>query len=338
MRGTEESTVTSESNHEHTPSDNDEVATVHDDDQTIPTVTRWLDRLHLDSAMAPQPQSVTNAATGDSSGIKINAPQEYRRARNQFEMFRMQCMLAIEMGGAKLSTDRKQVLYIVSYLRGPAYDWIHPHFKDFLQNPPSKQKVATKAMFKDYGSLFDAMEETFDYGDDTLEAERDIRILRQKTSAAAYKAEFQILAAKIEWNDDALSSQFYRGLKERVREEITMHHERPSTLRSMFELAITIDTRLFELQLEKKGSYAQEGANRKAKRNVPEWKDNYYGLQKMQLDATKGKPGSNHNKGSKNNSNKRPQSKTKGTTDKSNVECYGCGKKGHYKNECNARK
>jgi hypothetical protein len=89
MRGTEESTVTSESNHEHTPSDNDEVVTVHDDDQTIPTVTRWLDRLHLDSAMAPQPQSVTNAATGDSSGIKINAPQEYRRARNQFEMFRM---------------------------------------------------------------------------------------------------------------------------------------------------------------------------------------------------------------------------------------------------------
>ena len=71
-----------------------------------------------------------------------------------------------------------------------------------------------------------------------------------------------------------------------------MHHERPSTLKGMFELAITIDTRLFELQLEKKGSYAQDGANRKAKRNVPEWKDNYYGLQKMQIDATNGKPGS----------------------------------------------
>ena len=111
-------------------------------------------------------------------------------------------------------------------------------------------------MFKDYGVLFDVMEETFDYGNDTLKAERDIRMLRQKTSVAAYKAEFQILAAKIEWNDDALLSQFYRGLKERVREEITMYHERPSTLKGMFELAITIDTRLFELQLEKKGSYA----------------------------------------------------------------------------------
>jgi hypothetical protein len=106
-------------------------------------------------------------------------------------------MLAIEIGGAKLSTDRKQVLYIVLYLRGPVYDWIYLHFKDFLQNLPSKQKVTTKAIFKDYSSLFDVIEETFDYSDDTLEAERDIRILRQKTSIAVYKAEFQILAAKI---------------------------------------------------------------------------------------------------------------------------------------------
>jgi hypothetical protein len=100
------------------------------------------------------------------------------------------------------------------------------------------------------------MEETFDYGDDTREAERDIHQLRQRTSTAAYKAEFQILAVKIDWNDEALASQFYRGLKERVCEEITLRNERPNTLKSMFDLAITIDTRIFELQLEKKGSYA----------------------------------------------------------------------------------
>jgi hypothetical protein len=52
MRRKEESTITSKSNHEYTPSDNDEVATVQDDDQIILIVTRWLDRLHLDSEMA----------------------------------------------------------------------------------------------------------------------------------------------------------------------------------------------------------------------------------------------------------------------------------------------
>ena len=89
MRGQEESTVTSESNHEHTLSDNDEVATVHDNNQMILTVTCWLDRLHLDSAMALQPLLVANAAIGDTSSIRINALQEFCRARNQFEMFYM---------------------------------------------------------------------------------------------------------------------------------------------------------------------------------------------------------------------------------------------------------
>jgi hypothetical protein len=93
-------------------------------------------------------------------------------------MFCIQCMLAIEMGGGKLADDHKQVLYVVSYLRGAVYDWIHLYFKDFLQNPPAKQKATTQAIFKDYRTLFDAMEETFDYGDDTREAERDIYQLR----------------------------------------------------------------------------------------------------------------------------------------------------------------
>jgi hypothetical protein len=42
-----------------------------------------------------------------------------------------------------------------------------------------------------------------------------------------------------------------------------MHHERPSTLKEMAELAIQIDTRIFEVQLEKKGSYFQGKPNHK---------------------------------------------------------------------------
>lgn len=289
--------------------------------------------------MAPQPPSVVTAPAGDVSGIKINPPQEFSGAKGTMERFRMQCLLAIEMSGNKLSSDRKQVLYVVSFLRGPAYEWIHPHFKDFLQNSEKSQKEFTRKIFKDYASLFDEMEEVFDNGDEALEADRDIRALRQRTSVAQYRAEFQIIAAKLDWNDDALASEFYRGLKDKVREEITLRNDRPSNLKDLSELAIKIDNRIFELQLEKRGSYAHgNGANRKAKRNVPDWNDNYYGLQKMQIDATNGKPGSNNKGPKKGQNNKRPQPQTKGTADKSNVECYGCGKKGHYKNECKARK
>jgi hypothetical protein len=113
----------------------------------------------------------------------------------------------------------------------------------------------TLAILGDVDIFFAVIEETFNVRNDTLEADRDLRVLRQRTSAAAYRAEFSILAAKVGWNDDALASQFYRGLKDQVRTEITMHHKRPSTLKGMADLAIQIDTRIFEVQLEKKGSY-----------------------------------------------------------------------------------
>jgi hypothetical protein len=38
-------------------------------------------------------------------------------------------------------------------------------------------------MFKDYQSLFDEIEEVFDNSDEALEADCDIRVLRQHTSA-----------------------------------------------------------------------------------------------------------------------------------------------------------
>jgi hypothetical protein len=48
-----------------------------------------------------------------------------------------------------------------------------------------------------------------------------------------------------------------------------MHYERPATLKGMADLAIQIDTRIFEVQLEKKGSYFQSKPNTKVQRDVP---------------------------------------------------------------------
>jgi hypothetical protein len=60
-----------------------------------------------------------------------------------------------------------------------------------------------------------------------------------------------------------------------------MYYVRPSTLKDMADLAIQINSCIFEVQMEKKGSYFPGKPNTKVQRDVPAWKDNYYGLQKM---------------------------------------------------------
>lgn len=334
-----------ESSDEETP---DEPATPSITNQSLPEVTSQLDNLHLEMGdnSNPRGRPTTPAPTGDriampgGAATKVNPPMEFTGRRDQIKPFRLQCKLYWEMNPDKFSNNqRNKLLFAMSYLRGKALEWIQPHMEDFIDHPTGAGANArTLELLRNDTVFFDALKETFDVGNDTLEADRDLRALRQRTSAAAYRAEFSILAAKVGWNDDALASQFYRGLKEQVRVEITMRHDRPSTLKGMADLAIEIDSRIFEVQMEKKGNYFQGKANTKAQREVPAWKDNYYGLQKMQIDATNGKPGSNNKGPKKGQNNKRPQPQTKGTADKSNVECYGCGKKGHYKNECKARK
>jgi hypothetical protein len=338
MSEEELSSATSESSVEDTPSEAGSEPTPEVQSESIAITTQWLDDLHLGSNMSGA--SNVGAPTNGNGGTKVNPPMEFTGRRDQIKSFRLQCKLYWEMNPERFNGKaRARLLFAMSYLRGKALEWIQPHMENYIDSTTTEQITeSTRAVLGSVDLFFAAIKETFDVGNDVLEADRDLRVLRQRTSAAAYRAEFSILAAKVGWNDDALASQFYRGLKDQVRTEITMHHVRPSTLRGMADLAIQIDTRIFEVQMEKKGSYFQGKSNTKVQRDVPAWKDNYYGLQKMQIDATQGKPGSNHNNGSKNKSNKRPQPKTKGTTDKSSVECYGCGKKGHYKSECNARK
>ena len=151
--------------------------------------------------------------------------------------------------------------------------------------------------------LFKEMQASFSYSNEQIEAERTLQTIQQRGPVSKYKAEIQTLVVKTSWNDEAVTAQFYRGLKDQIKDEIA-RRDRPTTPKEMYDLAMKIDERFYERQMEKKGVYYGR-ANAKVQRDVPVWRDNYYRLQKMQIDTTKGKPGSN-NKGLRNRQNKRP--------------------------------
>jgi len=66
-----------------------------------------------------------------------------------------------------------------------------------------------KFIFNDYKKFKDELQRAFRVVDEKQAAERRLHILKMNKSAAKYAAEFQRIATLIDWDDDALVSQYY---------------------------------------------------------------------------------------------------------------------------------
>jgi hypothetical protein len=241
----------------------------------------------------PTPAPTADRVAASHGSFKVNAPSEFSGQRNQVKTFKLQCLTYLQLNADRLDTNRKQLLFLTSYLRGPAYEWILPHLEDYLEHTEFNElKATTQVVMAGKTAFFRELQTTFGYGNEQMEAERALQTMVQRGPVSKYKAEFQTMVVKTNWDDNAIASHFYRGLKDVIKDEIARRETRPSTAREMYEVALKIDERIYERQMEKKGVY-QGRANTKVQREVPAWRNDYYGLQKMQIDATKGKPGSN---------------------------------------------
>lgn len=167
------SSTSSDASVEETPSEAGSEPTVQEQTNSIDVVTQWVDIFHIQSDM-----SVNGSTTGQQGGpsVKVNAPMEFSGQRNQVKAFKMQCLTYIQMNQDKLSDNRKQLLFITSYLRGPAYDWILPHLEDYLEHPKYEDlKATTTHIMAGKTAFFRELQNTFGYGNERMEAERALK-------------------------------------------------------------------------------------------------------------------------------------------------------------------
>jgi hypothetical protein len=66
---------------------------------------------------------------------------------------------------------------------------------------------------------------------------------------------------RVDWGEKALIAQYYRGLKDTVKDEMA-RSDRPDDLEDTIKIAVRIDNRIYERALEKKGSYMPFRPNR----------------------------------------------------------------------------
>ncbi len=66
-----------------------------------------------------------------------------------------------------------------------------------------------KFIFSDYKKFKNELQRAFEIVDEKQAAERQLHILKMNKSAVKYAAEFQWIAALMNWDDDTLVSQYY---------------------------------------------------------------------------------------------------------------------------------
>jgi hypothetical protein len=172
---------------------------------------------------------------------RVQQPEDFTGDRKELPKFITQLVLVFRNAGIQFETDQSKINYACTYLRGTAGAWIQPH----LQNTDSP-------ILASWDAFKTALEKAFGDPDMQATAERGLNVLKQTGATSAYAAEFRRLAALTKWDTHALHFQFYKGLKESVKDEI-MRDEKPPLLDDLIAKAIRIDDRQYERACEKRG-------------------------------------------------------------------------------------
>jgi hypothetical protein len=181
---------------------------------------------------------------------KIPDPPLYDGDRKELLAWLAKCEMKFEGNPSKFVDLRTKLLYVGTRLEGTAFTWFQPLMKKWSSNLPVEHPDVPPEL-KSWKAFADAITEVF--GDPNLAAtaEREIVALRQLSSVADYAAKFESKRQYLGWNDPALRDQFYRGLKEEIKDQIAPVGK-PATLALLKELAVRLDARLFERKLETK--------------------------------------------------------------------------------------
>lgn len=171
---------------------------------------------------------------------KVAAPEYFSGQRSKLKTFITQVTLVIAAQPRRYNTELAKITYMGSYLRDTAFAWFQPYV---TADPPP-------LFMTDFKLFCRELTKVFGDPDEKGTATRQLFALRQRGSASSYLTDFRRLTAVLDWDNDALAAQFYRGLKDPIKDELA-RTGRPENLEDLINTVIRIDTRLFERSMEK---------------------------------------------------------------------------------------
>jgi hypothetical protein len=187
--------------------------------------------------------------------------------RNKLRSFFVQCEVNFKTRARAFPTEADKVLFAVSYLRGAALDWFEP---DILRaHRPGREP----RWMNDWTRFVGELERNFGPRDPVGEAEEQLFNLTMKDghSIGKYIIEFNRSAGRVNnYGEGALSALFYRGLPDRIKDEIT-RFGKPSSLYDLRDLAEEIDKRYWDrkAQTDRRNKPASDAHDKGAQKPFP---------------------------------------------------------------------
>lgn len=201
------------------------------------------DRLDTLQATQREPTEVDDIPRGTRTAEpKVASPEFFYGQRNKVNQFITQLKMVITLQPSRFPDEQKKVGYAATFLRDEALLWIQP----FLDKPEFEQP----AWLHSFASFTKELKRIFGDPDEVATAERMLFQCRQRGSASRYITEFRRHAALLDWDSHALAAQFYRGLRDNIKDELA-RVGRPDDLEELINTTIRIDNRIFERQVER---------------------------------------------------------------------------------------
>ncbi len=255
------------------------------------------------------------AFSNSKSAVKISTSNLYYEDRDKLDAFLIQVNIYVR-AHKKLSSSSDKILFAFSYFRKDVFKWFKSLIKNHLKNKSEDREDETNRVFEDFSNFEQAIRRMYEDIDAKRIVERQLYDIKQSESVFKYVAAFQSIAAEIEWDDSTLTAQFYRELKNVIKNEIARTN-RFATLHAMISKTIVLNNRQYERRLEKKNKVAYVSIARSKEKK----KQLYYDSQSMKLDATR-----------KISTNARDKTVQQSKT------CYTCKKLDHFFRDCTQNK
>ncbi len=171
--------------------------------------------------------------------IKIFTSDLYHEDRDKLDAFLIQVNVYVR-AHKKLSQSHDMILFAFSYFRKDVFKWLNWLIKNYLKNKSKNQENKTNRVFEDYSNFTQKLRRMYENIDAKWIIKQQLYNLRQTESTFKYIIAFQSIAAETEWNDSTLTAQFYKELKNVMKNEIA-YMNRLVTLQAMINKTIMLN-------------------------------------------------------------------------------------------------